>query len=155
MILLISYGNTLRRDDGAGPALARMVAKSGIRDDLRVLTVHQLAPEIAEELAAPDVDAVLFMDACVGEAGEDRESYCDRVEIREVTSEAPSTVFGHNFSPSLLLAYAKSLYGATPPAWLVSIPGYDFGFGEKLSERTERMLASAVDEVAGILQSLP
>ncbi len=155
MILLIGYGNTLRRDDGAGPALARMVAERGVRDDLRVITAHQLVPELAEELAAPGVNAVLFMDACVGDMHAERGNGCHRVEIREVAATATSAPFGHNFSPSALLAYAKLLSGTSPPAWLVSVPAYDFGFGEEFSDRTGRMLTRAVDEVVAMLGSLP
>ena len=65
MILIIGFGNSLRRDDGAGPALANMVLAHESFEDIRIIKAHQLTPELAEEVAAPDVSAVIFMDSCV------------------------------------------------------------------------------------------
>jgi hydrogenase maturation protease len=147
MIVLIGYGNPLRRDDGAGPALARLVEERCGRGELRVLTPHQLVPELAESLAENDVAAVLFLDACVSESERDK-----KVTVRPVGGAAPSPAFGHHFSPADLLVYTELLRGSPLPAWQVSIPGVDFGFGEGLSNQAEKNLAAAYEMLENILR---
>lgn len=154
MILLIGFGNTFRRDDGAGPALAGMVKERAPRNDIRVITPHQLGPELAEEMAAPEVSAVLFMDAAAAASGDHLSCACD-VEPRVLDCDPCSSCFGHHFTPSVLLTYAKFLYGMHPPAWLISIPAYDFEFGEGFSHETEQMLVLALEKAVDLLRSLP
>jgi len=153
MILLIGYGNTFRRDDGAGPALARMVKEKSSRGDIRVITPHQLTPELAEELAAPDVTGVMFMDAAVVSGDDPR--FAGSIVPRVLECTPHSSCFGHHFPPTALLTYSKFLYGVLPPAWLISIPGHDFGFGEGFSEKTEHMLCMAREKALDLLRLLP
>ena len=62
--LVIGYGNSLRRDDGAGLLLAASVAAdmAAAGEPVRLVQVQQLAPELAEEIAAPHVGGVIFVD---------------------------------------------------------------------------------------------
>ncbi|MDD2335850.1 MAG: hydrogenase maturation protease [Geobacteraceae bacterium] len=150
MIVLVGYGNPLRRDDGAGPALARMVEAWGGRNDMRVMTPHQLVPELAEDLAEAGVAVVLFLDACVSD--------CDggaMVAIRPVDGEARSPAFGHHFPPTDLLHYVKLLRGAPLPAWQLTIPGVDFGYGEGLSRYAGNNLALAMEKLQVFLRKIP
>jgi len=156
MILLIGFGNPFRRDDGAGPALALKIASMGVRSEVRVLTPQQLTPELAEELAAPDVSAVLFIDASVAgaaAAGAPAPDSCPALSV--VESNPGNSCLGHHFSPSTLLAYSRSLYGASPPAWLLSVPGHDFGYGEGFSDETDRLLPAALGKAVELLRLLP
>jgi hydrogenase maturation protease len=122
MILVIGYGNELRRDDGVGPRVARAVAAWDLPGVL-ALARHQLTPELAEAVAG--ADAVFFVDAAADlEPG---------VRVRPVCSGGSRSVLGHVSSPAELLDLAAALHGHRPPAWLVSIPAADLGFGEELS----------------------
>jgi hydrogenase maturation protease len=150
MVVLIGYGNSLRRDDGAGPALARLAEAWGGRGDLKVITPHQLVPELAEDLAEAGVVAVLFLDAS---AHDSRGS--ERVAIRPVGGEARSPAFGHHFSPAVLLRYAELLRGGPLPAWQITIPGIDFGHGEGLSGYSEQLLAVAFKKLQIFLRKIP
>src|ERR1043166_1662215 len=60
-VLVIGYGNTLRRDDGAGPAVASRLARRFQFTRCRCTTAHQLAPELAHDLL--QTRRVLFIDA--------------------------------------------------------------------------------------------
>jgi hydrogenase maturation protease len=60
--LVIGHGNELRGDDGAGPSVARAVASWHL-PGVRTLAVHQLTPELAEDLA--QTKRVVFVDAAV------------------------------------------------------------------------------------------
>jgi hydrogenase maturation protease len=142
MVLLIGYGNELRGDDGAGLRLAERMAErwQAAGTPLRHVAVQQLTPELALEIAAPEVAAVVFVDtraaARLGEA----------VEITPLTPpEAATPSLGHHFQPDVLLAYAALLLEGrpAPPAWLVTVPGVAFGLGEGLSE-----IASAAMDAA-------
>jgi len=149
MIVLVGYGNPLRRDDGVGPALARMFEAWGGLNHMRVLTPHQLVPELAEDLAEADVEAVLFLDACVSDSGGGA-----TVEIRPVSGEISSPVFGHHLPPADLLRYAELLRGAPLPAWQLTIPGVDFDYGEGLSRYAENNLAIALEMLHAFLRNI-
>ncbi len=154
MILIIGYGNSLRRDDGAGPALAKKICENAGSSDLRMLEAHQLAPDLAKEIAAPDVTAVIFIDASV--VADETEESCllAEVEPRELHREAATHSFSHHFDPETLLSYVELLYGKKPQAWLVSIPGVDFGYGEGFSTYALHSLAVTEDKVLELISRL-
>ena len=75
--LVIGYGNELRGDDGAGPSVGRAVASWHL-PGVRTLAVHQLTPELAEDLA--QTKRVVFVDAAVHA----NEVYWQRVRAADV-----------------------------------------------------------------------
>lgn len=144
-LLFIAYGNTLRRDDGAGLALAEKVrpllAEQGFQIEL--ITIQQLTPELAFDLANPELTAVYFFDTAA-------DSQPLGIQVQPIGSDEGTPVLGHHLIPSALLLYAKHLFGLCPPAWLVTIPGADFELGEGFSSATTRYLA----EVTPLVQTL-
>jgi hydrogenase maturation protease len=141
MILLIGYGNDLRRDDGAGLVLAEIIEQAWQTGQVAVkrLSVHQLTPELAEDIAGPEVSAVVFVDTRAAVAGETNLS----VQIQPLQLGPQSPSLGHHLDPAALLLYAGRLYGRQPPTWLVTVPGTDFSHGEGLSRTTQQTLAKA------------
>jgi Ni,Fe-hydrogenase maturation factor len=95
-----------------------------------VLSLPQLAPELAEDLVG--VDLAIFVDASVGD---------DTVTVRTVEPVPPSWRLTHHVTPSALLGLAAAM-GAAPRAELVSIPASDLDLGTTLS----RLTAGGVDE---------
>lgn len=130
-LLFIAYGNTLRRDDGAGLALAEkilpMLCDQGFQIEL--LAVQQLTPELALDIADPQLNGVYFFDTAA-------EPHTLGIQVQQVEANASAPVLGHHLMPSGLLLYAKQLFGVCPPAWLVTIPGADFELGEGFSPTT-------------------
>ena len=61
-LLVIGYGNTLRRDDGVGPGVAEAVAALGL-PGVQTLACALLTPELAEPVARAGM--VVFVDAAV------------------------------------------------------------------------------------------
>ena len=61
-LLIIGYGNTLRRDDGVGPKVAEAVAALAL-PGVRALAYPLLTPELAEAVSQARV--VIFVDAAV------------------------------------------------------------------------------------------
>jgi hydrogenase maturation protease len=121
--LVVGYGNVLRGDDGVGPWVAEALAATA-PPDVRVLTVHQLTPELAEPLAEAEI--VIFVDAHRAELGS-----C--VKVCRVNAEPTADPLGHAVDPARLLALTQALYGATPDTFLVMIPAASFEVGETLS----------------------
>ena len=138
--LVIGYGNTLRRDDGAGVAAAEKLA--GECPGANVLTVQELHPELAEELASCEL--AVFLDASV------------RTSTVSVTRVLPGTsthgADGHALSPAGVIALCSRLYGRTPEeALLVEIPAFQCGFGETMSAGTLRMIDCCVRLISELL----
>jgi hydrogenase maturation protease len=136
-LLVVGYGNSLRRDDGAGATLAERLAAywqaQGTPVRLRIVT--QLTPELAADLAADGVAAIVFADAAYISA--------DAIRIEPVSSSVASPSMGHHLDPAALLLYTALVYHRHPPAWLVSVPGVDFGYGEGFSPEVDRLLEDA------------
>ena len=124
MVLVIGYGNTLRSDDGVGQHVANEVAAQGW-PGVKSLAVTQLSPELASDIAQAVL--VIFVDAVTSEA-------IHAVQAIEITTRVSGTgVMTHHATPQGLMALAGTLYDKQPRAILISVPGTDFGLGEKLS----------------------
>jgi len=142
--LVIGYGNTLRRDDGAGVEIARRVGALE-RPGVEVIEAHQLLPEHADALSR--VDRAVFVDASVEEG-------LDDVRVREVAPSSDPSLAPHASDPESLLALAALLFERAPKAWLVEIPAADLGIGEGLSEAVEGACDKAFEQVMGLIGGL-
>lgn len=139
-LLIIGYGNSLRRDDGAGLVLARRLAEHWQAQGraIRLLLSHQLTPEMAVDLAEEDVDGVLFVDASVEPRTE--------VQLLPVSDEQSTSGSGHHVGATTLLAYAEQLFGHRPTAWLLPVPAVDLTHGEGLSPTTARFIDFVLEQ---------
>jgi Ni,Fe-hydrogenase maturation factor len=79
---------------------------------------------------------VIFIDAAVGE----EPGKLTVAELTATSGQAPA--FTHFATPAALLEGARSLYGASPEALLVTVVGLDFELGEQLSEPVRLALES-------------
>jgi hydrogenase maturation protease len=135
-MLLIGYGNTLRRDDGVGPKVAETVAAMGL-PRVQTLACPLLTPELAEPVSRANV--VLFVDAAADAPRE--------VQLRKLVPAASSQVIAHAASPATVLALARDVFGHAPEAWLLTVPVEDLGIGEGFSLLAQRGFESALREV--------
>ncbi|PJF48943.1 MAG: hydrogenase maturation protease [Chloroflexi bacterium] len=141
--LIIGYGNTLRQDDGAGPRVAEIVASWHL-PNVRAISMHQLTPELADALASAEV--VIFVDARRADphVQPPADVTFTAIGAAEDGTRAADT---HTSDPRRLLALTQQLYGRCPQAWLVSVPGVDFDFGESLSERARQGVEVALRRI--------
>lgn len=151
MILLLPYGNSLRRDDGAGFILGDVVERMLFEADIEVERIdsHQLEPELALNISGGKISAILFIDARAlpdEPGGGDLLVHFHRIFPAENASSGTS----HHMDPSALLALVGCLFGKQPPAWLITVPGTDFDHGEGLSDTARK----ALDSAPGILHEL-
>jgi hydrogenase maturation protease len=155
MVLILAYGNSLRRDDGAGFVLGDVVERMLSEAGLEVMRIdsHQLEPELALDISGEKISAVLFIDARAlpGTPGDNNL----RVQFHRVvsTENAPSGM-GHHLNPQTLLAYSLFLFKKEPPAWLVTVPGTDFDHGEGLSETARTAINSAPEILTELIRLL-
>jgi len=117
--LLVAYGNELRGDDGAAWELARRIRTRG----WETLCVVQLTPELADPIS--QFDQVVFADAThePGPLGWFR--------LSEKASRGWPV---HSGGPEQLLGLCRQLYDRVPAAWMLTLPGEDFGYRLGLSE---------------------
>ena len=131
-LLVIGYGNSLRGDDGVGRRLAEAVA-AWRAPDIAVLSLHQLVPELVEDLQ--DAERVLFVDAVAG-VGD--------VHLRKFVAFPGNRSLNHHADPGGLLALATELYGHCPEAWLLTIPGSNFDLSEDISPGAQANMTKAL-----------
>jgi len=137
-VLLIGIGNPLRGDDGFGPAVIERLHSSGLPEGVTLLSLHQLAPEIVEDILA--VDRVVFIDARLPESGAG-----EGILFEPVNAGNPGRdTLTHECPPSAVLHLARLLHGRAPEAWALSAPAADLSPGEGLSPACQEHAAAAV-----------
>lgn len=141
MLLIIAYGNTLRGDDGAGPALGELVERCCRRRSIeaQLLLCHQLTPELVMELIRPGITEVLFCDARIHISGD----HTMGIAFKPIKAAGGGANIGHHLSPQTLLLMAKGLYQCEIPAWQLTVPGYAFEVGQSFSRSTRQALDEA------------
>ncbi|MHC1729001.1 MAG: hydrogenase maturation protease [Syntrophobacteraceae bacterium] len=153
MILILAYGNSLRRDDGAGFVLADSLESILLQagGEVKRIDSHQLAPELALDIAGDCVSAVIFIDTrAVSDPNDDLSIHV----IPVVPAEIASPSLGHHFDAPVLLTYTKYLFNKEPLAWLITIPGVDFDHGEGLSETAAKALEQAPRKLQELISSV-
>jgi hydrogenase maturation protease len=154
--LVIGYGNMLRRDDSVGLRAAELLRADPRFAGVRVLTSHQLTPELALDIGAASL--VVFVDA-------DASSLPGTVTVRAFAAGSPgrgdaSTVAeaagspgpsSHHVGASELVSLAAALGGGSPRAFTVGIGVADLEMGEGLSPAVEAALPEVLDAVARIV----
>jgi hydrogenase maturation protease len=139
-VLVIGYGNSLRGDDGAGWHAAAALADDPRLAGADVLACHQLAPELAEDIAHARL--VVLVDAC------SRGAPPGTVSVRRVEPGYPlAPTWSHNLDPAALVGLAETLYGASPPVFLITITGAFFGYGDRLSPPVRQALPEIANTI--------
>jgi hydrogenase maturation protease len=154
--LVIGYGNPSRNDDGVGLAVVNQLrlrlgqktlddATDGLDElgadpaiGLDTLFLQQLTPELAETVAA--YDRLILVDAHTG-------AYPDLVKRSDLWPRHDPAMVSHILKPEHLLALALQFCGKAPRAELISVRGFDFNFGETLSQRTAQGVAQVVQQI--------
>lgn len=131
--LVIACGNLLRGDDGVGPAAADIVISWKL-PGTKVLAVHQLVPELIEEMKG--AQRALFIDAGRNVEGAFQASVIEPMKSRRF--------FGHHETPANLLALVHELEGRAPNAWQVSIAALSFSHGDEMTSKAQDHLHAAL-----------
>jgi len=145
-VMVVGYGNSLRSDDGVGPAVAARLAGDPRMAGVVIRSEHQLTPELAAD--ASEASLLVLVDAGTDEApGE--------VSVRrlEPSPVEGGTAWTHHLDPSALVGLARELWGTAPPVVLVSIGPASLEVGEGLSETVAPAVTRAADLVATVVEA--
>ena len=141
--LVVGYGNPLQSDDGVAWQAAEQLRLE--LPTARVICVHQLTPELAEDVASSRV--VIFLDASsTGEPGSVR---CEAVFTRPAELR-----FSHHLTPLEVVTLSDRLYSAKPQAFLISIHGECFHHGQALSPAATQAIPDVVAQVCDLVRHL-
>lgn len=135
-MLVIGYGNSLRGDDCLGIVAANEISNWNLAG-VQCLCLHQLTPELAPILAK--VTFALFLDAQSNHVGDS-----SRIQALSLDLCQSQGFSGHRLEPATLLQLAKQAYGESPQSWLITIPGFEFELGEKISSEGQKSLKNAM-----------
>jgi hydrogenase maturation protease len=139
--LIFTWGNPSRGDDALGPALYELLQNADL-DGVDLLTDFQLQIEHATDLEGRK--RVLFVDASTTASAP--------FELSRLQPERDASYTTHAMSPQALLSVYRQVYGCpSPPAWLLSIRGYEFGLGLPLSSAASEHLQAAFNHVKILL----
>jgi len=146
-VLIVAFGNPLRGDDGLAWRTADLLEEK--LPPVRIQRLHQLAPEIAEDLS--QCRSVIFVDASAsGGPGE--------IQVRELTGgecrSAEDLICFHQFSPAAVLAMASKLYGARPRAFVATLSGQNFDHCESLSPPVEAAIPAFVARIEEVIRRI-
>ena len=154
-VLIIGFGNTLRRDDGAGAVAARLLGEDPRleRTEVEVREAYQLLPEMSLDLA--EASLVIFVDA-------DARGLPGSIEIHQIDPQTAALTdadargepgaSSHHVGGGELVALAAVLTGARPQAVAIGVGVADLGMGEGLSPAVEAALPKIVDIVADLVE---
>ena len=154
-MLIVGYGNTLRRDDGAGALAARRLAADPRlqRDGVEVREAYQLLPEMALDLAG--VTLAVFVDAdAAGLPGSIDVHVIDPVTAARSDADARGEpgASSHHVGGGEIVALAGTLGGQAPEAVAIGIGVADMGLGEGLSPAVEAALPKVFEIVADLVE---
>jgi hydrogenase maturation protease len=140
-VLIFTWGNPSRGDDALGTEVYNLLQKERF-DDVDVITDFQLQIEHAVDLEKRKY--ILFVDAGV--------SANAPFEFFQLYPDQDDSYTTHAMSPqSLLAVYEKIHHQKPPPAFMLSIKGYEFGLGLPLSARAATNLTESIAFIKKLL----
>ena len=147
-VLIVAYGNRLRSDDGIAWRAAEMLEGRFLPDEVEIITLHQLGPELAE--SASRAQCVIFIDAAASG------SHPGEVQISRMSDglgePADTRPFCHALAPASIVGLATRLYSARMQAFCATITGQNFDHGESLSPAVEAALPNLIERIHELIQ---
>jgi hydrogenase maturation protease len=142
---LVGFGNPQRRNDGIGPYIVRRL-KTILKSQNKIgfLIVRHPEPSIVAELQG--AGRILFVDATIKALAKGWQ--INRIE--PALDMLPYTT--HHFTPMVILGIMQQLYGQSPPAWVLTVEGCDFGFGCSLTSTAKERARAAIAAIVGFVR---
>lgn len=139
---ILGYGNSLRGDDGVGPACVERLRRDGT-DGILLCGKTHLTIDDSFDIAG--AETTIFVDACV--------SGGEPFVFHEVTP-VPSPSFSSCLAtPGFVLYLCRRFFNPDARAFLLAIRGYTWDTGEGLSPRAAENLTAACGFLRDILST--
>jgi hydrogenase maturation protease len=140
-LVMFTWGNPSRGDDGVGPWFADRYRDS-VHDQFELVEDFQL--QVEHLLDCREGDLLLFVDA-----------RCDDGDGYRLEEIGPSTRVAHTshaLTPRELLGhYLRVFDSPPPPAFQLTVPGFAFDLGQPMSAETAASCAAAAQLVNHLL----
>lgn len=134
--MVFACGNPSRGDDALGPLLLEKL-QSRYAGDPRIELIDDFQLQIEHALDLADCGLALFIDAGMACAVP--------FSFSRLTAQAKSCYTTHAMHPAGVLAvYRETHQQVPPPAFLLSVRGYEFGLGEPLSAKGQAHFNAAM-----------
>jgi hydrogenase maturation protease len=144
-VLVVGYGNTLRRDDGVGWRLAARLDADPRLAGVAVIQRHQLTPDLALDMSTAEL--VVLVDADDGLAP-------GTIAIGAVQPDPTAqTRWSHHTDPATLLALTEQLYGRTPRVVVVRCGVQSLDVGDELTPGVEAAVPLVIDAIVELVRS--
>ena len=143
-VLVVGYGNTLCGDDAVGPRVAELLASRQLLRGATIVARHQLAPELADEIAVSRLVVLVDARRDGGRPGD--------VRIEQVVGSC-RPVGSHAVDVSAIVDLAERVYGNAPPVVVVSVSAERLDLGAGLSPAVASALPRVVDAVVAVVES--
>jgi len=142
-ILIYGIGNVGRQDDGIAIRLVEQLEASLVGTpffaQITFESNYQLG--IEDALLLSDFDVVFFVDAT-------KESQAlSPFSIRRLLPSHELAFTTHAMSFSTILSICDELYGRTPKTFLITVPGYEWGISETMSDAAKLNLKQTVNGI--------
>ena len=142
-VLIFTWGNPSRGDDAIGPFLHDRLQAADLAG-VDLLTDFQLQIEHALDLE--NRERMLFVDASASAQAP--------FEFCELQPDRDSSYTTHAMSPCALLSVFTQVNGQQPPpAFMLSVRGYEFGLGLPISEAAKRNTEMAYSFIIDLLKT--
>jgi hydrogenase maturation protease len=144
--LVLAFGNRLRGDDAVGWVVADALADDLRMEEVDVVAVHQLSPELADDVSRASL--VVFVDARL-----DPTRVAGAVAVAVLEPDVTAASMTHHVAPGAVLALARTLYGQAPPAFTVSVAIESAEPGAPLGVAVSASVSALVDTVVRLCGS--
>lgn len=130
-------------DDGVGWYISGIIQKR-FGNIIDIIQADQLSVEMVDNIA--DRSLIIFVDAHISD--ED-----DWIKSVEITPDSNPGLITHIIKPANLLAFCLSIHNKSPKAYLYSVKGTIFDFGEELSEQTHKSADETIEIISHLISN--
>jgi hydrogenase maturation protease len=143
-ILVYGIGNPGRQDDSIGVMFARRMEDWATGNNLNIDIEYNFQLNIEDAARISIHKMVIFADA----SKENIENFC----LTRIKPKASDTSLSHSVSPESVLFLCDELFNVMPDTYIVRIKGYEWEFGEPVTNKALNNLELAIKEIQSAFQ---
>lgn len=144
-LLFYGIGNIGREDDGLGLRLIEKLEALSLPEHIQFESNYQLNIEDAMDIS--NFDGVIFVDASI------EANAVAPFQIRELLPASDIAFSTHAMGMEAVLALCEQLYGKSPLAFVLTMPGYQWAIKDQLSPPAAANLAQTFETLSRLIQN--
>jgi len=140
-VLLYGIGNLGRQDDGVGVRLIQKLENVKLRNHVTLEANYQL--NVEDALLISEFDVVVFIDAST------RSEAVTPFSFYRLKALSESEISSHAMKMGTVLSLCEKLYFHSPRAFVLEVPGYEWGISEEITKQASDNLECAFQFILG------